>query len=101
MVFRSQQQLYEVGMKKLNLETRKLDMQTDGNQDNQLNKANFLIQIQYRQNSSWQGRIVWLDTKKSLIFRSFLELALLMQEALQQDNKFDSLDKWELHRDVL
>ncbi len=88
-------------MKKLNLETRKLDMQTDGNQDNQLNKANFLIQIQYRQNSSWQGRIVWLDTKKSLIFRSFLELALLMQEALQQDNKFDSLDKWELHRDVL
>ena len=33
--------------------------------------ANFLIQVQYRHNSSWQGRIVWLDTKKSMVFLQF------------------------------
>jgi|LSQX01.2.fsa_nt_gb hypothetical protein len=63
--------------------------------------ANFLIQIQYRHNSSWQGRLVWLDTKKTVVFRSFMELALLMQEALGSASCIDQLNAWEKREDVL
>lgn len=44
--------------------------------------SSFLIRIQYRQNSSWQGLIQWLDGRKTRHFRSFLEMVMLMQEAL-------------------
>lgn len=64
-------------------------------------RANFLIQIQYRHNSSWQGRIVWLDTKKTVVFRSFMELAMLMQEALGPASCIDQLNAWEKREDVL
>ncbi len=63
--------------------------------------ANFLIQVQYRHNSSWQGRIVWLDTKKSMVFRSFMELVMLMQEDLGQASCIDQLNAWEKRKDVL
>jgi hypothetical protein len=64
-------------------------------------RANFLIQVQYRHNSSWQGRIVWLDTKKTVVFRSFMELVMLMQEALGQTSCVDQLNAWEKREDVL
>ncbi|MGI5881362.1 MAG: hypothetical protein ACOX6L_12425 [Syntrophomonadaceae bacterium] len=76
-------------------------MQTDGSQENKLNKANFLIQIQYRHNSSWQGRIIWLDTKQTLVFRSFLELAMLIREALGGADGIDQPIEWEKLKDIL
>lgn len=63
--------------------------------------TNFLIQVQYRQNSSWQGRIVWLDTKKTMVFRSFMELVMLMQEALGITSCIDQLNAWEKRKDAL
>ena len=42
----------------------------------------FLVRIQYQQHASWQGTIQWLDNRKTLPFRSALELLLLMEEAL-------------------
>lgn len=63
-------------------------------------RANFLIQIQYRHNSSWQGRILWLDTKKTVLFRSFMELAMLMQEALVEGNSVDQQCAWEMRQEV-
>ncbi len=65
-------------------------------------RANFLIQIQYRHNSSWQGRIVWLDNKKTVVFRSFMELAMLMVEALGEEAAAaEQRVRWEPQKDVL
>jgi hypothetical protein len=64
-------------------------------------RANFLIQVQYRHNSSWQGRIVWLDTKQTIVFRSFMELVMLMQEALQEENSVNQQCVWEMRQEVL
>ena len=36
--------------------------------------ATFVIQVQYRQNASWQGRIVHKETKEKYVFRSFRQL---------------------------
>lgn len=65
--------------------------------------SSFLIRIQYRQNASWQGVIQWLDGKKTRHFRSFLEMTLLMQEALSYSDKADNpvkLQKWEDREEV-
>lgn len=38
----------------------------------------FLIQVQYRQRATWQGRVYWVEGKKYWDFRSALELLKLM-----------------------
>ena len=44
--------------------------------------ATFAIRILFRQNASWQGRITWLEGKQEQVFRSALELILLIDNAL-------------------
>ena len=44
--------------------------------------ANFSVKVLFRQHSSWQGTITWLDKQYELPFRSVLELILLMGSAL-------------------
>ena len=45
-------------------------------------KATFIIQVQFRQNATWQGTIRWADKKKVQRFRSTLEMIKLMDDAL-------------------
>lgn len=45
-------------------------------------KGTFVIRILFRQNSSWQGSVLWLEGRMEQSFRSILELALLMDSAL-------------------
>ena len=45
----------------------------------------FLVKIKYRQNTSWQGTIQWLEGKQTRHFRSCLELVMLIEEALISD----------------
>ncbi len=45
-------------------------------------KGTFLIRILFRQNSSWQGSILWMEGKTEQSFRSLLELVLLLDHAL-------------------
>ena len=47
--------------------------------------TSFLVKIKYRQNTSWQGTIQWLNGKQSRHFRSCLELMMLIEEALNSD----------------
>ncbi|MBU3191196.1 hypothetical protein K9O30_18330 [Clostridium bowmanii] len=47
--------------------------------------TSFLVRIKYRQNTSWQGMIQWLDGKQTRHFRSCLELIMLIKEALISD----------------
>lgn len=42
----------------------------------------FIIRVQHRQNSSWQGRITWVEQDKTLYFRSVWEMMKLIEEAL-------------------
>ncbi|NLM46303.1 MAG: hypothetical protein GX200_05850 [Firmicutes bacterium] len=59
-----------------------MDISIDRENARKLGGAAFLIRIQFRQNTSWQGTIQWLDEKKTAHFRSMLEMILLMHEAL-------------------
>lgn len=42
----------------------------------------FAVKVLFRQHTSWQGTLTWLEEKKSQAFRSVLELVLLMDTAL-------------------
>lgn len=42
----------------------------------------FIIRVQHRQNSSWQGRITWMDRNRTLYFRSIWEMIKLVAGAL-------------------
>ena len=42
----------------------------------------FVVHVQHRQNSSWQGRITWMDQDKTMYFRSVWELIKLIDSAL-------------------
>lgn len=48
------------------------------------NKATFIVNVQYRQNATWQGKLLWADTDKSCNFRSALELLKLIDSALDE-----------------
>ena len=47
-------------------------------------KATFVVNIQYRQNATWQGKVFWAETGKSRNFRSALELLKLIDGALDE-----------------
>ena len=58
----------------------------------------FIIRVQHRQNSSWQGRITWMDKNKTVYFRSIWEMIKLVAGALdtvsvQEDSQHEA--SWE------
>ena len=42
----------------------------------------FVIRVMFRRNATWQGTICWKEKRRQISFRSFLEMLLLMQEAV-------------------
>ncbi|MBR3544633.1 MAG: hypothetical protein IKN76_01080 [Oscillospiraceae bacterium] len=42
----------------------------------------FIIRVQHRQNSSWQGRITWMEQDKTISFRSVWEMVKLIESAV-------------------
>ena len=44
----------------------------------------FIIRVQHRQNSSWQGRITWMEQDKTISFRSVWEMVKLIENAVDQ-----------------
>jgi len=60
--------------------------------------TSFLVKIQYRQNTSWQGTIGWLEGKQTRHFRSCLEMMMLIEDALTSDkvgSKGIEFNSWE------
>lgn len=45
--------------------------------------ATFFVRIMFRQNASWQGTVVWKEGSSEMMFRSALELVMLMDSALE------------------
>ena len=48
----------------------------------------FIINIQFRHNSTWQGSINWIEKNKLKRFKSELQLINLITDALGMTNKF-------------
>lgn len=48
--------------------------------------ATFFLRLYFRQHSSWQGTLTWLEGKEERPFRSVLELLHLMNSALTADS---------------
>mgnify|MGYP000121549684 CR=1 FL=1 len=47
--------------------------------------STFLIRIYFKQHANWQGTIQWLETNKTVPFRSVLELISLLNEAVDKN----------------
>lgn len=47
-------------------------------------EGTFIVQIKYRQNSTWQGQVVWAEENKKVYFRSALELLRLIDGAISE-----------------
>ena len=43
----------------------------------------FIVDIKCTQNHNWQGNLTWVDKKKTLAFRSALELIKLIDSAME------------------
>lgn len=44
--------------------------------------ATFIIRVQQRQNSDWQGRITWAEHDRTLAFRTVTEMLQLIEKAI-------------------
>lgn len=42
----------------------------------------FIVRVQHRQNSSWQGRITWMEKDQTIQFRSVWEMIKLIESAV-------------------
>lgn len=52
-------------------------------EENRGKMGTFIVQVKYRQNSTWQGEVTWAEKNRKLYFRSALELVQLMDQALR------------------
>ena len=53
-------------------------------------KATFEVRVLFRQHTSWQGVIIWLERNAEQSFRSVLELVLLMDSALREKEELET-----------
>ena len=63
---------------------RKRVMQDDELLSKHGDLGTFIIRVQHRQNSSWQGRLTWMDQDKTVYFRSIWEMMQLIESALDK-----------------
>ena len=51
----------------------------------QNSKETFVVQVISSQNATWQGTVQWVEKKKTVPYRSMLELIKLIDSALDDD----------------
>jgi hypothetical protein len=66
-----------------------------------LGGESFLIRVQYKENTSWQGTVHWLEERKSQTFRSLLELIMLLEEALEKGTSCAGFHNWEDEKEIV
>ena len=54
-------------------------------QDEKGQKGTFIVQVQYRQNTTWQGQVLWAEKNEKEHFRSALELIRMIDNALSEE----------------
>lgn len=45
----------------------------------------FIIRVQHRQHSSWQGKVTWIEENETVNFRSALELMKMIDHVLEKN----------------
>lgn len=63
----------------------------------------FIVRVQHRQNSSWQGRLTWMEKDQTLNFRSVWEMIKQIESAVDtvSDQEDDSrVAAWQLSDDA-
>ena len=50
-------------------------------------KQTFIIEVIYTKDSTWQGKVSWVDGKKEQTFRSVMELLRLVDSVVAQDEE--------------
>lgn len=55
----------------------------------------FIVRVQHRQNSSWQGRITWMEENKTVQFRSVWEMIKLIENAVDSVSESEEEASWE------
>jgi hypothetical protein len=65
-------------------------------------KSTFILHLQPKENNNWQGTIKWVEKKKTLQFRSALELIRIIDSTCQPGNgmKMDDLDELKAKSDI-
>lgn len=63
-------------------EERKKKMSDDALLSKHGDIGTFIVRVQHRQNSSWQGRITWMEQDKTIQFRSVWEMIKLIESAV-------------------
>ena len=53
----------------------------------------FIVRVQHRQNSSWQGRLTWMEQDKTISFRSVWEMIKLIESAVDTVSQQEEADK--------
>ncbi len=69
------------------IKPRKYDMPDEPNAVENREKgkrATFIVQVQYRQNSTWQGKVKWIEKDLEHSFRSALELIKLIDSSIEE-----------------
>ena len=51
--------------------------------------ATFVVRVLFRRNATWQGTISWKEKRCQVSFRSFMELLLLMHEAVARSGQWE------------
>ena len=49
-----------------------------------VDKGTFIVKIQRRENSTWQGEVTWVEKKETKFFRSALELLKMIDGATEE-----------------
>lgn len=62
-------------------------------QDKRGKQGTFIVQVQYRQNSTWQGQVIWAEENRREHFRSALELMKLIDSALADGDAMDEAEE--------
>ncbi len=57
------------------------------------NRGTFIVQVKYRQNSTWQGEVIWAERNQKQSFRSALELLKLIDGALDLTEEEEEPEK--------
>ena len=53
----------------------------------------FIVRVQHRQNSSWQGRLTWIEEDKTVYFRSIWEMIKLVESALDTVDSDEAVEE--------
>ena len=60
----------------------------------------FIVRVQHRQNSSWQGRLTWVDKDQTVNFRSIWEMIKLIESAVDSvsmpEEEEEPEESWDL-----